>query len=56
LGYTFKCKDLGLNCGYQASADNSADLVKQVTAHAMQAHRDEAMSLATKIEGALKKT
>jgi predicted small metal-binding protein len=56
LGYTFKCKDLGLQCDYQASADTPAELVKQATAHAMQAHKAEAMNLASKISGAMKKT
>jgi predicted small metal-binding protein len=54
LGYTFKCRDLGLNCDYQATADNSADVVKQATSHAMQAHRAEAMTLASKIKDAVK--
>ena len=56
LGYTFKCKDLGLQCDYQATADSSAELVKQATAHAMQAHKAEAMTLASKIKDAVKKT
>ena len=56
LGYTFKCKDLGLNCDYQATADNAADLAKQASSHAMQAHRAEAMTLAGKIKDAIKKT
>jgi predicted small metal-binding protein len=56
LGYTFKCKDLGLQCDYQATADSSAELVKQATAHAMQAHKAEAMNLASKIKDAITKT
>ena len=56
LGYTFKCKDLGLNCDYQASADNPAEVAKQASAHAMQAHKAEAMTLASKIKDAVKKT
>jgi predicted small metal-binding protein len=56
LGYTFKCRDLGLQCDYQATADNAADLAKQATSHAMQAHKAEAMTLASKIRDAIKKT
>jgi predicted small metal-binding protein len=56
LGYTFKCKDLGLQYDYQANAGTPAELVKQATAHAMQAHKAETMNLASKIEDAMKKT
>jgi predicted small metal-binding protein len=56
LGYTFKCRDVGLNCDFQATAESTGDLVKQATTHAMQAHRAEAMALASKIKDAVKKT
>ncbi len=55
MGYTFKCRDLGLNCDFQATADNAAEVAKQASAHAMQAHRAEAMTLASKIKDAVKK-
>jgi predicted small metal-binding protein len=56
LGYTFKCRDIGLQCDYQANADTTEALVKQVTTHGMQAHRAEAMTLASKVQAAIKKT
>jgi len=56
LGYTFKCKDLGLQCDYQATADSAVEVAKQASAHAMQAHKAEAMTIASKIKDAVKKT
>jgi len=55
LGFTFKCKDVGLQCDFEANAENAGDLIKQATTHAMQAHRAEAMALAAKIKSAIKK-
>ncbi|MGA2783257.1 MAG: DUF1059 domain-containing protein [Candidatus Bathyarchaeia archaeon] len=56
MGYKFKCADIGLQCDYEANADTAEALIKQVTAHGMQAHRAEAMSLASKVQAAIKKT
>lgn len=54
MGYTFKCKDVGLQCDFEANAENAGDLIKQATTHAMSAHRAEAMMLASKIKSAIK--
>ncbi len=56
MGYKFKCSDIGLNCPFETTAETTADVVKQATTHAMRAHRAEAMSLASKIKDAVKKT
>jgi predicted small metal-binding protein len=56
LGYKFKCSDIGLQCPFEASADTAEALVKQVTTHGMQAHRAEALTLASKVQAAIKKT
>jgi predicted small metal-binding protein len=56
LGYKFKCADIGLQCPFETSADSTAEVIKQATTHAMQAHRAEAMTLASKIKDAVKKT
>jgi predicted small metal-binding protein len=56
LGYKFKCSDVGLNCSFETTAESTGDVIKQATTHAMQAHRAEAMTLASKIKDAVKKT
>jgi predicted small metal-binding protein len=56
LAYKFKCADIGLQCPFETSADSTAEVIKQATTHAMQAHRAEAMTLASKIKDAVKKT
>jgi predicted small metal-binding protein len=56
LGYKFKCSDLGLNCNFEADGETAEAVLKQATGHAMQAHRAEAMMLATKVRDAIKKT
>ena len=56
LGHTFKCSSLGLNCNFEANGDTVEAVAKQASAHAMQAHRAEAMTLAAKVRDAIKKT
>ncbi len=55
MGYKFKCSDLGLNCNFEADGETAEAVLKQATGHAMQAHRAEAMMLATKVREAIKK-
>ena len=56
MGYKFKCSDVGLQCPFETSAETTGEVIKQATTHAMQAHRVEAMTLASKIKDAVKKT
>ena len=56
MGYKFKCADIGLQCPFETTADSTSEVIKQATTHAMQAHRAEAMTLASKIKDAVKKT
>jgi len=56
LGYKFKCSDIGLQCDFEANGETVADVIKQATTHAMQAHRAEALALASKIRSAVTKT
>jgi predicted small metal-binding protein len=56
LDYKFKCSDIGLQCDFEANGETVAEVIKQATAHAMQAHRTEAIALASKIRAAVTKT
>jgi predicted small metal-binding protein len=56
LGYKFKCSDIGLQCDFEANGETAADVIKQATAHAMQAHKAEAMTLIAKVRAAVKTT
>jgi predicted small metal-binding protein len=56
LGYAFKCSSLGLNCNFEATGNTAEEVVKKASVHAMEAHRAEAMSLASKVRDAIKKT
>lgn len=54
---SFKCKDLGMNCGFETTAANEMELMKNITQHAMTAH--QIMSIApdmmAKIKSAIQK-
>ena len=56
MAKTFKCSDIGLQCGFSARADDENALVEQVKAHAAQAHNMAAVDDATmaKIKAAIK--
>jgi predicted small metal-binding protein len=38
LAKKFKCSDIGLNCGYEATASTTEQLMPQIAAHAKSAH------------------
>jgi predicted small metal-binding protein len=38
MAKTFKCSDIGLQCGFTARAENKDALMAQIKAHAAQAH------------------
>ncbi len=54
MGYKFKCADVGLKCDFETTAESTAEVIKQATAHAMQAHRAEALTLASKVKSEIK--
>jgi predicted small metal-binding protein len=35
---SFKCKDIGMDCNFQATAPNEAELEKKIAEHARSAH------------------
>jgi predicted small metal-binding protein len=36
MGKSIKCSDLGINCGWSATANNENELLKKITQHAEQ--------------------
>jgi len=43
----FKCKDLGMDCPFEATAPNVADLKKKIAEHAKSAHNMKNIDAAT---------
>lgn len=55
---SFKCKDLGMNCPFEATAKNEEELMKKITEHAAKAHNMKAPfspDMMAKIKKAIKK-
>ncbi|AAT43486.1 DUF1059 domain-containing protein [Picrophilus oshimae] len=38
MGYEFKCRDVGMNCGFEVRADRMEDLMPVLEAHAKHSH------------------
>jgi predicted small metal-binding protein len=38
LAKKFKCADIGMNCGYEVTANTTEQLMPQIAAHAKSAH------------------
>lgn len=36
---SFKCKDIGLKCGFEATAKTTDELMKKIAVHAASAHK-----------------
>jgi predicted small metal-binding protein len=39
---SFKCKDIGMQCPFEAKANTRAELMKKITEHAAKAHNMKA--------------
>lgn len=54
---SFKCKDLGMNCPFEATAKTEEDLLKKTVEHASKAHNMKTISLdmMAKVKKAIKK-
>lgn len=52
----FVCRDIGMNCGFEATADTEEALMPQIAEHAKTAHNMQAIDEATmaKIKAAIK--
>ena len=55
--YQFKCKDIGMDCDFQASAKTKEELMPKIGTHAKNAHKIETIdeALQTKVNNAIKK-
>ncbi|WP_337859991.1 DUF1059 domain-containing protein [Ferroplasma sp.] len=38
ISYEFKCKDIGMDCGFDVKADSIDELIPVIQAHAKNAH------------------
>jgi predicted small metal-binding protein len=56
--YNFKCKDIGMECGFETKAKTKEDLMPKIVEHAKSAHNITEITpdLKTKVDGAIKKT
>jgi len=54
---SFACKDIGMDCKFQATAPTEAELMKKITEHAKAVHKIDPVpaDLAVKIKKAIKK-
>lgn len=54
--YSFKCKDIGMDCGFETSAESMDSLMPKITKHASEAHNINTITeeLKTKVTGAIK--
>ena len=55
--YGFKCKDIGMDCDFTASAKTKEELMPKIAEHAKNAHRIETIdeALQAKVNGAIRK-
>jgi predicted small metal-binding protein len=53
---TFKCKDIGMDCPFEAKANTNEELIKMIATHAASAHGITKVppDLMAKIKGAIK--
>lgn len=54
--YSFKCKDVGMNCGFETSDQNKEGLMGKIANHAKSAHGMASIpaDLMKKVEAAIK--
>lgn len=38
MAYSFKCKDIGMNCGFDVKTDRQEELLPVIQAHAKSSH------------------
>ena len=54
---SFRCKDIGMRCEFEATAKNEDELVKKIAEHAREAHNMETIppDVMAKVKKAIKK-
>ncbi|MGC8676498.1 MAG: DUF1059 domain-containing protein [Candidatus Micrarchaeia archaeon] len=56
--YSFACKDIGMDCGFTATANSEEELMAKIAEHARTAHNMQSIDDATmaKVKAAIKKS
>ncbi len=54
--YSFRCKDIGMDCGFETKADSMETLMPKITKHASEAHNMKQIpeDLKKKVSAAIK--
>ncbi|MGC8671804.1 MAG: DUF1059 domain-containing protein [Candidatus Micrarchaeia archaeon] len=54
--YSFACKDIGMDCGFTATASTEEELMQKIAEHARTAHNIQSMddALVAKVKAAIK--
>lgn len=54
---SYKCKDIGMQCGYEVKADSEEELMKNIAGHAERAHgmKEIPPEVMEKVKKAIKK-
>lgn len=54
--YSFKCRDIGMDCGFEVKSDEKDSLMSKIGTHAKEAHKMDSISpdLLKKVEAAIK--
>lgn len=54
--YSFRCKDIGMDCGFEAKAESMEQLMPKITKHASEIHNMKEISedLKQKVSAAIK--
>ena len=54
---SFKCKDIGMSCGFEATAKTEDELMKKIAEHASKAHNMKTIpaDVMSKVKKAIKK-
>ncbi len=55
--YSFKCRDIGMDCGFETSSNERDSLMTNIGNHAREAHNMETIpkEVLEKVQGAIKK-
>lgn len=54
--YSFKCKDIGMDCGFETSSESMESLMPKIVRHASEAHKITTITddLKNKVTNAIK--
>lgn len=54
--HSFRCKDIGMDCGFEARSDSKDSLMEKIVSHAKEAHNMHTIppDIAGKVQAAIK--